>query len=371
MQGSLEEIDINSLLIFFSQQQKSGVFFIEHEQSLTGEKDIFFVFFVKGNIVFAGDKHSFDFDRIKEYLDSFNLRNKFQHLQRSLNQSISITEYEVILLLGKKQLISILEQKDICYLIIEEIIFKIINLKTGYFTWQNTFNLQPLIISFSPENILPKIIKNNIEWHKLFPYIQNVEQKVIIDDSQKEYFLSLQNNQNLWRKIDNKTSLIQLSRSLKINIVEISKILYPYVKQGRVKMKSSSLISQPSLGFSLPISAQILCFSVINQWTLKTDNLGYNYKFLIASNLTDFFTYILNLPIKAIIIESQVTNNDNTYNLCKIIRNNTSSSDLPIIIVVDKYAFKDNLISKMYGVNEYISKNVFNKKMSHVIDKYL
>ena len=50
---------------------------------------------------------------------------------------------------------------------------------------------------------------------------------------------------------------------------------------------------------------------------------------------------------------------------------NERTLNLPIIIVVNECLFKDNLISKMYGVTEYISEHIFQKRMLKIIDKYL
>ena len=126
-----------------------------------------------------------------------------------------------------------------------------------------------------------------------------------------------------------------------------------------------------SSGFVFPIdmAPQIICFSNVNEFTLQVNTEKYN--FVVASNITQFFTYLFNLPIKAIVFESEADKNDNTYNLCEIIRNNSKTADIPIFIAVDNYFFQDFLVSKMYGVNEYISRQMFEKKISQIVDKYL
>lgn len=370
MYGSLQEIDVSSLLTFFSEQQRSGIFFIENELPVSYQKNIYFLFFSQGKIVFAGDINSFNCQRIQEYLLYYNLTEQFKDFQDKLNESASITEYEAILLLQNRQLLSTPQLQNLCKKIIEEVLLSIIHLKTGSFIWQNTFNLQPLIISVSIETILPSIIEKKVAWYKLFPYIKEIDEYPII--IREEYFLRENIEKKLFDYLDGKSSLLQLSRMLNKSIINIAQILYPHIQKGRIKIISQQQTETHS-PVSLPISAQIIGFSTTNEWTLNTSKISYfnQYKFLIVDNLNQFLTYIFHLPIKLIILQSEIDNNYNTYNLCKIIRNNEKTSNLPIIMVVDEYLFKDNLISKMYGVTEYISANLFQKRMLKILDKYL
>lgn len=357
---------------FFSQQQKSGIFFIEDKLPSTHQKNIYFIFFSRGNIVFAGDTYSFSFERIKEYLNYYDLTEKFNHLQKNLNESNSIAEYEAILLLGNKQLINAIEQKNLCEKIIEEILFKIISLNTGRFIWQNTFNLQPLIVSLKIENILSSIFQKQIAWRKLSPYIKNLEQCPNISQPETKDFLLENLHQQLVDQIDGNSSFIQLSRLLHTSLITIGETLYPYIKKGIIQVINAEK-PEPAIDFVIPINPQVICFSTSNEWTLNINKASVfnQYNFLIPDDVNQFFTYIFNWPIKVIILQSEVDNNYNTYNFCKIIRHNSRTSHLPIIMVVNEYIFKDNLISKMYGVTEYISENIFEKKILQILDKYL
>ena len=371
MYGSLEETDVSSLLNFFSEQQRSGIFFIENELSAKYQKNIYFIFFSKGNILFAGDTDSFTFQRIRDYLRYYNLTDNFNGFQKKLNELGSIAEYEAILLLESKSLMSTEDLKSLYRGIIEEILFKMITLNKGNFIWQNSFDLQPLIMTIKIEAILPSVMKKQVAWQKLFPYIKDIEQCPILI-KEEDYFDTENINKKLLDNINGKTSLIQLSRILNYSVVEVAQMLYPYIQKGFIKLINQPQIEVHSNLFD-PINGQIIGFSTSNQWTLNINKISafHNYNVVIPDDINKFFTYIFNLPIKLIILQSQINNNYNTYNLCKIVRNNSRTSNLPIIMVVNEYLFKDNLISKMYGVTEYISQNFFQKRMLKIIDKYL
>lgn len=171
MYGNLQEIDVNSLFSFISREQKSGLLFLETESYFSVKKLYYFIFFNSGDIIFAGDQHSFDLQRLQEYLNYYKLTDEIQHIEEKLINSMSIAEYEAILLLSEQQIITINQKKSLLKKIIEEVLFTVITLTKGNFTWQENFKLQPLIIRFKVDSIVPKINTYAQNWHKLNPYI--------------------------------------------------------------------------------------------------------------------------------------------------------------------------------------------------------
>ncbi|NCO74233.1 MAG: DUF4388 domain-containing protein [Cyanobacteria bacterium] len=372
MYGNLQEIDVNSLLSFISKQQKSGVLFIETESIFSLTKLWYFIFFNSGDIIFISDEESFNLQRLQEYLIYYHLKDEINIIKEKLTNFLSISEYEAILLLSQENIISINQEKTILKLIIEENLFKIISLTKGYFTWQENFNLQPLIIRFKLDSFLPKIIDYNKQWQELNSYIKYPEEyPVITNYLELKLLFNLNKEKVLWEAIDGKTTFLQLSRYLHENLATIGKIIYPTIEKGLVKVITPA--------FSTPIN-QYLSSKIFNilfitkdkNWAFKTESLlSLNkYNLLVADTLIKALDFVFNSSIDLIILDKEINENE-ANQLCKIIRNSDKFNFIPIILVVNEYIFKDNLILKIYGVTDYITKKIFNKNLYKILDKYL
>lgn len=372
MYGNLQEIDVNSLLSFISREQKSGLLFLETESHFLVKKLFYFIFFNNGNIVFAGDQQSFDLQRLQEYLTYYKLSDKIQHIEEKLINSTSIAEYEAILVLSEQNIVTINQEKTLLKKIIEEILFSVITLTKGDFIWQENFKLQPLIIEFKVDSIVPKIINDTQNWYKLNLYIKfPQEYPIITDNGQLKLLVSEDLYTTLWEKIDGKTSFLQLSRYLHQNLATVGQIIYPYIEMGSIRIKTPFLL--PSVNqYSSTKTFNIVCLTKDKNWAFKTEKLLElkKYNFFSTDKLTQGLNYILKYPLNLVILDSEFDNNE-PYQLCKIIRNTDNIRNVPIIFLINKYKYKYNLIAKIHGATECISKKIFNQNLLKIIDKYL
>lgn len=372
MYGNLQEMDVNSLLSFISREQKSGLLFLETPCHFLVKKIFYFIFFDNGNIIFAGDQQSFDLQRLQEYLTYYKLSDKIQHIEEKLINSMNIAEYEAILLLSEQNLITTNQEKSLLKKIIEEILFNVITLTKGNFIWQGNFKLQPLIIQFKVNSIIPKVISNTQEWYSLNPYIKFPQQYPIITDNlQLKLFISENLYTTLWEKIDGKTSFLQLSRYLHQNLATVGQIIYPYIEMGWIKIKTPFLL--PSVNqYSSTKTFNIVCLTKDKNWIFKTEKLLKlkKYNLLSADNLMEGLNYILKYSPDLVILDSEF-DTDEQYQLCKMVRNTDNFKNIPIIFLVNKYQYKNNLIAKIHGATECISKKIFNQNLLEIIDKHL
>ena len=374
MYGNLQEFDVSSLLSFICEQQKSGTIFIEDELSLLPQKKRhYFLFFHCGRIIFAADNLSFSTQRINDYLTLTPAYSESKNFFSRLNHTASLSEYEAILLLANQQILSVQQQRYLCQAIIQEILLQIVALKQGSFIWQDSFKLQPIIISFNVHQITSQVQQTAIAWQKFFPYIQHIEQLPVFTSEAKKSSCVGQIDEQVLTKMDGKTSFIQLSRYFfNPSLIELTSSIYPYVKQGLIQVINPASAQYLSADLELGKSSQVVFFSTIGKLTINTDNFigSENYNCLLPGDFNQFLTCIFNLPIALIIIESGL-NHANTYNLCQIIRNNKKTSSIPIILVAEKYIFQEHLTAKIHGVTEYISQSNFNNKTAQILDKYL
>jgi twitching motility two-component system response regulator PilG len=372
MYGNLQEIDVNSLFTFISREQKSGILFLETDSYFSVKKICYFIFFNNGDIIFAGDEKSFNLQRLQEYLHYYKLSDKIQTIEEKLILSMNIAEYEAILLLSQQKIISINQEKNLFKKIVEEILFTVITLTKGNFTWQENFNLSPLIIRFKIDSLLPKIMTYAQNWHKLNPYIKYPQQYPIITDNlQLKSLVSDHLYITLCEKIDGKTSFLQLSRYLHQNLATIGQIIYPYIEMGWIKIITPLLLSS-IYQYSLPKTYKIICLTQDNHWALKTRKLLdlSKYNFFSYNSFIQILNHLLTSSTDLIILDSEINNNEQ-YQLCKIVRQTANLKDIPIIFIVKKYIYKNSLIAKIHGATEYINKKNFNQNLLHILDKYL
>lgn len=372
MYGNLQEIDVNSLFTIISREQKSGILFLETESYFSVKKLFYFIFFNNGDIIFAGDEKSFDLQRLQEYLNYYKLSDEIQHIEEKLIHSINIAEYEAILLLSQQKIISINQEKNLLKKIIEEILFTVITLTKGNFTWQENFNLSPLIIRFKIDSLIPKITTYAQNWQNLNPYIKFPQQYPIITDNlQLKSLVSDHLYTTFCEKIDGKTSFLQLSRYLHQNLPTIGQIIYPYIQMGWIKIITPFLLSSVNQ-YSSPKTYKITCLTKDNHWALKTGKLLDLNKYNLFSydSFIELLNHLLTSSVDLIILDSEIDNNEQ-YQLCKIVRQIDNLKNIPIILLVNKYTYQNSLIAKIHGATEYINKKIFNQNLLQILDKYL
>jgi twitching motility two-component system response regulator PilG len=372
MYGNLQEISIGKILQLIESEQRSGVLFVENSSLTTRENNIFIVFCFLGKITYAADHNSFSLIRIHDFLRHYQLENSLIELSQELIYSNNIPEYEAILLLGQKQILSNYQSKKILQSIIQETLFHLFLLSKGHFTWQENYKLQPQILCLK---ITPLVQKLNLQqqlWQQYYPFIKFSSQCPLIEDKAKlKATLREHNYSSLSTWMDGKTSLIQLSRYLNKDLVTMAKAIYPSIEMGWVKLLNnqdrSSLKPEKATG-----NTNIVYVTKDLDWTSSLSILlkNKNYKLLVISDLGEGFKMIWeNLP-SLVLLEMEDFQLNSDY-FCKIIRSNKNLIDTPIIVITNHYRFIDNLKHKIAGATEYLTKSAIAKNLLNIIEKYL
>lgn len=370
MYGNLQEIDLHSLLYFFADHQKSGLLLIETKYDIFLGPTFYFILLHQGDIVFAGDENSFTLTRLKEYLNYYKLDKILQVISQELNQSHCLVEYETLLILTNKNHLSIPQQITIVTSLVKEILFQIINLKEGSFIWQENFSLHPLAFRFKLDKILPVIVQECYQWQTLATYYQSPQQCLLINNLKYKSLIHQELETILNHPIDGKTSLIQLSRFANKSIVDVAKLVYPYCQKNWLKVINKYALEKTQI-YQKPYR-KIVCISDDKNWLLDLEKIldRQQYIALNATNLNEGLNYIFNTTTNLVIFRSDVNRKDGEK-LCKIMRSLTEYQYLPIILIAEHFNFQHYLKSRIYGANEYMSKNRFRKNIVNLLQKYV
>lgn len=372
MYGNLQEISISNILQLIESGQRSGVLFLETPSLGRQENQIFIIFCYFGKITYAADHNSFSLGRIYDFLRHYKLENIVTELSQELLASNNIPEYEAILLLGQKQIISNYQSQKILQSIIQETLFNILLLSKGHFTWQENYTLQPQIMRLTISQILPKLNIQKHLWLQCYPYIKFSNQYPVIKDEAKLKATLTENTYSSFCQwIDGKTSLIELSRYLNKDLITIAKAIYPWVEMGWVKLlDQENHLSSDRKNTVEKNKVIYLTKDLHLTASLKILFKQTKYELLILNDLGEGLTMIFDKLPNLILLEMNDFNFNSDY-FCKIIRNNQQLINTPIIVITNHYQFLENLKHKIAGATEYITKSVITKDFFNVIKKYL
>jgi len=374
MYGNLQEIDLSSVLYLIKNSQKSGTLLIETESTdiADNKPNSYFIFFELGKIIYAGDKHSFNLQRLQNYLYFYNGVSSLEIINPEIKKHLSFLEYESILILYQKNILSPTQIHIIIARLIQEILFQILSLKKASFTWQNNCHLQPTIIKFDVEVLLPQVIKNMKGWSEFSDYIDNPLQCPIVNDYDKlRKHLTSESSQKLVNLLDGKTSFLELSRYLNQEVSLIAQVMFPWLKMGLIK-----IVNPPQLKTSLPplqsYFVTVLCLTRDYIWASDLNNSIRNqgqYNIIFTGKFSESLEYIFLLK-PDLIIFSLESDTINDISFCRIIKNIEAVRHIPIISAVNDYNFEDYIKAKCAGINEYLVKNTVAKDFPKILKKY-
>ena len=372
MYGNLQEIDIGSILQLIEVGQKSGILLVEACSGKREEENVFVIFCCWGKIIYAADNSSFNLVRLRDYLRFHKLENSWQKVSDELIASSNIPEYEAILVLGQKQILSTNQAQKLLQNMVEEIIFNLFSLSQGNFVWQQNFNLQPQIICLKISPLVQKISHQLQLWKQYYPYIQFIDQYPVIEDRAKLSAVLTKNAySSLSHWMDGKTSLGQLARYLNRDVVTIAKAIYPYVEMGWVKLLTTSNEVDLQAKKVAP-NLDALCITQDLEWGSKLNHLikAQGYQLSLASNLSKALSLVFETRPSLIFWEIEISW-PNGYEFCRMVRIFPEFKHTAVIIVTSQHIFLESLRNKMSGATEYMTKSMITKDLSLLINKYL
>ena len=403
MQGSLNEIDLRSILQLIELGQRTGELFIETFGSSTrGEEGIvsqerwlgqgdgqrsrsedsrgWFVFFVSGRIVYAADHNYGQMKRLRDYLRRYDVVDQLKYFNDSAIATNNNPEYAYLWLLLEKNILNPAQARTIISCMVQETLFELLNLRQGAFTFELGNALDPPMISFEIGALITQITKQVQEWKQFHPHIQSPDQvMVIINDEKLQSTLS----ENLYQRLifwaNGKTSLHQLARYLHRDLPTVARGLYPYIEQGLLQVKNpvsaiAPLSKLPSPWDTFPSVRlpYIACIdddlTVGKQVELMVRRQG--YQILLITNPLETFSQLFQSRPDLILCDITMPRLDG-YEICAMLRHSTAFRQTPIIMLTGKEAFMDRVRARMAGATDYLTKPFGEGELLLLLEKYL
>lgn len=401
MQGTLYEIDIRSILQLIEQGQRTGELLVEaypaslgspdkQEWELNGEPrssearasggvgQYWLVFFVGGKIVYAADRHSSSLVRLRDYLYSHRADRAIDILQSASLATTNEPEYAYLWLLLEKSAILPERGRAIIESAIEEIVFDLLGLRRGTFIFESGDAIAPQLTALDVNPLLSKTMGQLQQWKQFHPYIQSPHQVFVINNEEKlKNALPVQAYESIARWADGKTSLRQLSRFLKRDLLTLSKGLYPYAERGwihlidpvagRKQKANSSLNPQNS-----DRSPQIVCIDDDLSISKKVEYIlvERGYRAIAIANPIEALGQVFQLVPDIILCDITMPQLSG-LEICAMLRRSSKFRQTPIIMLTGKESFTDRVRARMAGASDYLTKPFGENELLLLLEKYL
>lgn len=393
MQGTLNEIDIRSILQLIELGQRTGELFVEaylsqprfrgddlsqlpqsSGETVDGSAPAWFVFFVNGRIAYATDRHNSSLSRLQDYLYRHQGEKLKTELQNSHLEGTAAPEYAAIWLLLEKHILTPEQGRNIIESMIQETLFDLLSLRQGSFIFEMGSGLTPQLITLEIAPLVTKIMKQVQQWKQFHPHIQSPFQCFMITDRpQLSKALSANVYKNLDRWADGQTSLRQMSRYLHRDLLTLAKAIYPYIQQGWVQMLNPQ--SETRLATSQNRATQgdhILCIDDDLTIAKSVEQmLQYQgYQATIISDPLTALSHIFQLQPDLILCDIAMPKLDG-YELCAMLRHSSAFRQTPIIMLTGKEGFIDRVRARMVGATDYLTKPFGSNELVMLLEKYL
>ncbi len=392
MQGTLNEIDIRSILQLIELGQRTGELFVEsYPLGLSGQlldgnssylkgagmsNPFWFVFFVNGQIAYAADQSHNNLSRLRDYLHRYKAEAETNNLPISTISLINAPEYASIWLLLEKNILKPEQGRRILESMVQETLFDLLSLHQGEFVFEMGPALAPQLTTLEVGPLVTKIMKQVQQWKELYPHIYHPHQYIVItNEPQLKAALSQGGYHSLSRWANNKTTLRQLSRYLNRELLAIAKALYPYAERGWLQF-ANPVTSQNShlksnLGRGLGSCTQVLCvdddLAIGKQIEYILQEQG--YQVTLIQDPLEALSRVFILKPDIILCDIAMPTLDG-YEVCAMLRQSTAFRQVPIIMLTGRETFIDRLRARLVGATDYLTKPFGANELLLLLEKY-
>ncbi|MGG6266515.1 DUF4388 domain-containing protein [Leptolyngbya sp. AN03gr2] len=373
MQGQLSEIDIRSILQLIELGQRTGELFVEaysgSTNRLSRQHPSWFVFFLNGQIVYAGETES-DFSRLRDYLHRYRLESTIDQIPASSIATFNTPEYGCLWALLENHLVTPEQGRKIIQGMVRETLFDLLSLHHGSFVFELGNPLTPQLLTMEIAPLATKILKQVQDWKQLHPYLHSPDQCPTIGNSTLlKAALPDTTFQALDRYADGKTSIRQIARYLNRDISTVARAIYPYVQRGWLHLSNPTVQSSPP---RTPKAPKVVCIddspTVCKAVELMLDRNGYDIS-TIENPLTAL-SLVFQLKPDLILCDITMPELDG-YEICAMLRQSTAFRQTPIIMLTGKDGFIDRVRARMVGATDYLTKPFGEHEILMLLEKYI
>ncbi len=408
MQGTLNEIDIRSILQLIELGQRTGELFVESYGSannaigstgiVSGQNQFspgfaapsayreakarlsgsfWFVFFLNGQIAYAADSEG-SLSRLRDYLRRYRADGALDSLEVPAIASTNAPEYGYLWAMLEKHILTPAQGRSIIQSMVRETLFDLLSLHQGSFIFEVSPALAPQLTTLEIAPLVAKIMQQVQEWKQFHPHIQSPNQHPTLANPQKlRAALPANAFHTLERWSEGKTSLRQMARYLNRDILTVAKAIYPYVQKGWVQLLFPTTPSPHhpiTLSPHHPITPppHILCIDDDGaigkavEYILKEQG----YQVTTLNNPLEALSLVFQLQPHLILCDIAMPQLDG-YEICAMLRKSTAFRQTPIIMLTGMDGFIDRVRARMVGATDYLTKPFGESELLMLLEKYI
>lgn len=386
MQGKLSEIDIRSVLQLIELGQRTGELFVETystSSSAVGDRSVkpssrsWFVFFVNGRILYAGDSGG-NLSRLRDYLRRYKVDKALDLPETSAIATVNTPEYGCLWSLLENHTLTAAQGRSIIRGMVHETLFDLLSLHQGSFVFELGSPLAPQLMTLEIAPLIRQIIKQVQAWKQFHPPLQSPDQcPTIANPVQLREALTETSFKRLERWVDGKTSLRQIARYLNRDVLTVARAVYPYVQQGVVQLlpprAGEDALSQ---GFVLsPTEHRVPRIVCIDDGETIRKAVEYilnqhGYEATAISNPLTALSLVFQLKPDLILCDIAMPELDG-YELCAMLRRSTAFREIPIVMLTGKDGFIDRMKARVVGATDYLTKPFGEGELVALVEKYV
>lgn len=403
MQGTLNEIDIRSILQLIELGQRTGELFVEaypsqpsgignpgmvYVQDVRASKALaeqyWFVFFLNGQIVYAADRAT-SLSRLSDYLRRYRAEAMLSQIVVPSIATTNAPEYGYLWALLENHTLTPAQGRSIIQSMVHETLFDLLSLHQGSFIFELGPALSPQLTTLEMTPLLTKIMKQVQEWKQFHPHIQSPDQcPTIVDLATLQETLSKRTLATLDRYVDGKTSIRRIARYLNRDSLTVARAIYPYIQKGVIQLiydtareneSSSGLKSVRSQSFGrlpAPRPLRVVCIDdgVTVRETVEQILRQHGYEATAIGNPLQALSLVFQLQPDLILCDIAMPELDG-YEICAMLRKSTAFRQLPIVMLTGKDGFIDRVKAKMVGATDYLTKPFGESELLMLVEKYI
>lgn len=381
MQGTLNEIDIRSILQLIELGQRTGyleveAFGLNRDSRSRLQEQFWFVFFLNGQIAYAADNDN-SLSRLRDYVRRYRVDMTLDSKIVPSIASMNAPEYGYLWALLENHVLTPAQGRSILQSMVHETLFDLLSLHNGSFIFEIGPALAPQLTTLEIGPLVTKIMKQVQEWKQFHPHIQSPDQCPIIADAVKlSQALPINTFKILKHWADGKTSIRRMARYLNKEILPVARAIYPYVKQGWVQLAHActpaslhhqelSLLSETGSKSIVFIDDGVATCKAV-EYTLKQ----HGYAVAAINDPVKALGLVFELKPDMILCDIAMPELDG-YEICAMLRRSTAFRQTPIVMLTSKDGFIDRVKARMVGATDYLTKPFGDSELLMLVEKYV
>ncbi|MFW6264375.1 MAG: response regulator [Cyanobacteriota bacterium] len=401
MQGTLNEIDIRSILQLIELGQRTGELFVQsYSYGLVGEsisdrqgpawgdriwqessrqkESFWFVFCANGQIVYAADSNNGNLLRLRDYLRRYKAQEILDPLPNPSIATMNSPVYAYLWHLLENHVLTPAQGRNIIQSMVNETLFDLLSLHQGSFIFETGPALAPQLTTLEIAPLVTAIMKQIQQWKQFHPHIQSPHQCPLITNSERLQSVLPENTyKSLECWADGTTSLRQFSRYLNRPLLTVAKAIYPYVEQGWIQLLGDIPQETPIVekAWELRERATVPRICCIDDdltigKSVESILAKQGYEFFILSDPIQSLTQVFQIQPDLILCDIAMPELDG-YEICGMLRRSTLFRQIPIIMLTGKEGFIDRVRARMVGSTDYLTKPFGESELLMLLEKYL